>query len=202
VNHFGFNHHVVGGLDDLDVVVVKGGQHRCTGRSAGDHRQTALTVAEIAALQAGQIDAFYSPEGAALARIESGELRLLLSLSDIYPKPYTAVVVWAASDLIDRNPDLVARFVTATLETVTYLQRHPSEASEFYTKRTGASKTDADRAIASLNHVLMSDGRGSGQDLVAAVAGNWRFMTEAGAVPAGVDVRVSELVDSRFLPQR
>jgi len=156
----------------------------------------------IAALQSGEIDAFYASEGAALARVDSGELRILLPFSDIYPQPYTAVVVWATSDLIQRNPDLVARFVKATLETVVYLQQHPSEASAFYSKRTGAPKAVADRVIGSLNHYLTADGRGSGQDLAAAVDGNWRFMTASGAVPAGIDVRIGEVVDDRFLPRR
>ena len=87
-------------------------------------------------------------------------------------------------------------------ETVAYLQQHPSEASAFYSKRTGAPKAVADRVIGSLNHYLTADGRGSGQDLAAAVAGNWRFMTASGAVPAGIDVRIGDVVDDRFLPRR
>ena len=47
VNHFAFNHHVIGGLHDLDVVVIERGQHRCAGRSTADHRQTALAVTKI-----------------------------------------------------------------------------------------------------------------------------------------------------------
>jgi NitT/TauT family transport system substrate-binding protein len=154
----------------------------------------------VAALKLGKVEAFYSAEGAALALVDSGDLRLLLPLSDIYPKPYTAVVVWAADDLIARNPDLVARFVKATLESVAYLKDHPAYASDLYVKRTQASKAVADRAVASLNHVLTSSGRGSGQDLAAAVSGNWKFMTESGAVPAGVTVKMEEVVDAQFLP--
>jgi NitT/TauT family transport system substrate-binding protein len=156
----------------------------------------------VAALKSGQIDAFYSAEGAALTLVDSGELRLLLPLSDIYPRPYTAVVVWTIDDLIKDNADLVAKFVNATLETVEYLKAHPSYASSLYVKRTNAPKNVADKAVASLNQVLTSSGRGSGQDLVAAVAGNWQFITESGAVPADTAVKIEEVVDTRFLPQR
>lgn len=156
----------------------------------------------IAALKSGQIDAFYSAEGATLALVDSGSLRLLLPLCDIYPKPYTAVVVWTSDDLIQGNPDLVGRFVKATLETVAYLKDHPDYASDLYVKRTHAEKNVADKAVASLNHVLTSDGRGSGQDLSAAVSGNWKFMTESGAVPAGVSPKMEEVVDAHFLPHR
>jgi NitT/TauT family transport system substrate-binding protein len=154
----------------------------------------------VAALKSGQIDAFYSAEGAALTLVDSGDLRLILSLSDIYPKPYTAVVVWAADDLIDQDPDLVRRFVKATLEIVEYLKGHPNYASELYVKRTHAQKNVADKAVASLNQILSSSGRGSGQDLVAAVAGNWQFIIESGAVPAGTSVNLQEVVETKFLP--
>jgi NitT/TauT family transport system substrate-binding protein len=156
----------------------------------------------VAALKAGQVDAFYSAEGAALTLVDSGAVRLLLPLADIYPKPYTAVVVWATDDLIERNPDLVAKFVGATLEVVRHLKANPGYASELYVKRTNAPKQVADKAVASLNQILTPSGRGSGDDLIAAVAGNWQFITESGAVPAGTTVKMEEVVDARFLTHR
>jgi ABC-type nitrate/sulfonate/bicarbonate transport system substrate-binding protein len=158
-------------------------------------------ASNVAALKSGQIDAFYSAEGAALTLVDSGAVRLLLSLADIYPKPYTAVVVWATDDLIERNPDLVTKFVGATLEVVQYLKSNPGYASELYVKRTNAPKDVADKAVASLNKILMPSGRGSGDDLVAAVTGNWQFITESGAVPIGTVVNIGEAVDTRFLPR-
>lgn len=156
----------------------------------------------VAALKSGQIDAFYSAEGAALALVDSGDLRLLLPLRDIYPNPYTAVVVWTTDDMIQENPDLVARFVKATLDIVAYLKDHPGYASDLYVKRTHAEKLVANKAVASLNHVLTAEGRGSGEDLVAAVAGNWKFMIESGAVPTGVNPKMEEVVDAHFLQRR
>lgn len=156
----------------------------------------------VAALKSGQIDALYSAEGAALTLIDSGDLRLVLPLADIYPKPYTAVVIWAADDLIAKNPDLVGRFVKATLEIVGYLKANPGYASELYIKRTNAQQNVADKAVASLNHILTAGGRGSGEDLAAAVSGNWQFIVESGAVPANTVVKIEEVVDARFLPRQ
>jgi len=34
------------------------------------------------------------------------------------------------------------------------------------------------------------------------VAGNWKFMTESGAVPASTVVNIQDVVDARFLPRR
>ena len=154
----------------------------------------------VAALKAGQIDALYSAEGSALTLIDFGELRLVLPLAKIYPKPYTAVVIWAADDLIAQNPDLVGKFVMSTLEIVGYLKANPDYASELYIKRTKAAKNVADKAVASLNQILTAGGRGSGQDLAAAVSGNWQFIIEFGAVPANTVVKIEEVVDARFLP--
>ena len=136
----------------------------------------------LAALKAGQIDAFYSSEGAALTLVDIGEVRQILQLADIYPKPYTAVVVWGTDDLISGNPDLVAKFVGATLETVEFLKTHAEYAIGLYVKRTGAPRNVAAKAVASLNQILSPSGRGSGHDLVAAVKGNWQFIVDSGAV--------------------
>jgi NitT/TauT family transport system substrate-binding protein len=156
----------------------------------------------IAAVKSGQIAAFYSSEGVTLTRVGPGELRVLVPLSDLYPRPYTAVVVWATEDLIAENPDLVKRFVAATLEAAQYLKDHPIYASDRYTKLTNAPKALADQVAARLAQGLSPDGRGNGGDLVAAVAGNWKFMTDSGAVPATTRVNIEDVVDARFLPSR
>jgi ABC-type nitrate/sulfonate/bicarbonate transport system substrate-binding protein len=154
----------------------------------------------VAALKSGQVDALYSAEGAALTLVDAGDLRLILPLAEIYPKPYTAVVIWAADEMIVQNPDLVRRFVKATLEIVGYLKANPGHARELYIKRTNAQQSVAAKAVASLNHILTAGGRGSGKDLTAAVSGNWQFIVESGAVPPNTVVKIEEVVDARFLP--
>ena len=92
--------------------------------------------------------------------------------------------------------------MTAVLEIVLYLKTHPDYASELYVKRTDAAKGVADKAVASLNHILTSEGCGSGHDLVAAVAGNWKFITQSGAALDGISMDINDVVDARFLPSR
>jgi len=53
-----------------------------------------------------------------------------------------------------------------------------------------------------LNHTLTSEGRGSGQDLVAAMAGNWQFITESSAARADISVDINDVVDAKFLSAR
>jgi NitT/TauT family transport system substrate-binding protein len=156
----------------------------------------------LAALKEGKIDAFYSAEGAALSLVDSGELRMLVRLSELYPNPYATTVVWATDDLIQQQPDLVRRFVDATLETVGYLQSNPGRASDLYVNQTHAPKELAERAVTELNRHLTATGLGSGQDLKAAVAGSWQFTKQSGAVPAQTTVKIEEAVDARFVPHR
>lgn len=69
-------------------------------------------------------------------------------MRDVLPKQYVSVVVFATDDLIEQNPDLVRRFVKATLETAKYLKENPGCASELCIKKTNAPKDLADDAIA------------------------------------------------------
>ena len=161
---------------------------------------TGNLASSVAALNDGKVDAFYSAEGAALGLVASGDLKIAVRLADVYPKPYTAVVVWATDDLIRDHPGVVRGFVAGTLQAVTYLQRNPLAASELYAKRTGAGKALSDKAVAELNEYLTATGRGSGSDLLAAVEGNWRFTKDSGSVPADTAIRIEDAVDSRFLP--
>jgi ABC-type nitrate/sulfonate/bicarbonate transport system substrate-binding protein len=153
-----------------------------------------------AALKAGAVDAIYSAEGAALTLVDSGLLKILVPLPDVYPRPYTAVVVWATDDLIEQRPDTVKRFVKTILEAVRYLKENPDRAIDLYIAKTNAPRSLAARAVTELNKFLMPDGRGSGRDLVSAVGGNWQFTKDSGAIPAGTAVNVQQAVDARFLP--
>jgi ABC-type nitrate/sulfonate/bicarbonate transport system substrate-binding protein len=83
----------------------------------------------VVSLKLGKIDAFMSPDGAPLRLVDSGELRILLRMADVIPKPWAGLVVLATEDLIQQNPDLVRKFVKATLETVKYLKDNPRYAS-------------------------------------------------------------------------
>jgi NitT/TauT family transport system substrate-binding protein len=154
----------------------------------------------LAALKSGQIDAFYSAEGAAAALVDAGEIRVLMPLADVYPKPYTAVVIWATDDLIRDDPALVREFVRGTLESVKYVKENGAHAADLLATKKNVPKSVASRIVAELDKVLTSSGRGSGQDLVAAVAGNWRFTQESDAVAADTALDVNDAVDARFLP--
>ncbi|MCK6685798.1 MAG: ABC transporter substrate-binding protein [Thermoanaerobaculia bacterium] len=154
----------------------------------------------LAALKAGTVDAIYASEGTPLTLVDSGELTVLVGLRDVYPRPYTAVVVWATDDLIAHKPDTVRRFVKALLEAVRYSKEHSDEAIALYMKKTNAPPNVASRVVRELNTFFISNGKGSGDSLPDAVAGCWQFTKASGAIPPETTVSIAEAVDPRFLP--
>ena len=153
----------------------------------------------IAALKTGRIDAFIygTPNGVALLLVDSGEFRVALEMRDVLPKPFVSIVAYATDDMIEQNPELVRKFVNATLEIVKYLKENPDYASELYSKRTGAPRDLSDKAISQLDWA--PDGRGSGVDLAVAVTNVWQYNAESGAIPASVKGKIEEVVSTRFL---
>lgn len=154
----------------------------------------------IAALKTGRIDAFMpgSPNAVALLLVDSGELRILVHMREVLPKPFVTLVVFATEDLIDQKPELVNRFVRATLETAKYLEDNSGYAVDLYSKRTGAPKDLSQKAISQLNWT--PNGRGSGADLPTAVMNVYQYNLQSGAFPPNLQVKIEETVSTRFLP--
>lgn len=163
-----------------------------------DHVLVGNITNRIVALKLGKIDAFFAAEGAPLRLLDSGELRVLLRVSDLQPKPIVNNVVWATEHLMESDPDLVRRFVKATLETVNYLAENPSYAAEIYARRANAPRDLADKVVSQL--IYSPSGQGEGGDLFAGVANHWQFNKDSGAVPANINVKIEDAVDVRFLP--
>jgi NitT/TauT family transport system substrate-binding protein len=152
----------------------------------------------VVALKLGRVDAIVVGTIAIQRLVDSRELRILAEFSDFAPKPWVQIVVWATDDLIQQNPDLVKRFVKATLESVKYLNDNPSYAADLYIKRTNAPADLANKVPSQTDWT--PNGRGSGQDLIAALKNMWQYNKDVGAIPANSSLKVEDAVDVRFLP--
>ena len=153
---------------------------------------------QVVGLKLGRIDAVFSCDGALLRLADSGEIRILITSADYLNRPFTALSLFATEDMIKQNPDLVRRFVKAWLESVKYLEENPNYAVDLYVKKTNAPRDLAEKVVSQITWA--PSGRGSGQDLVAAVANVWQFHKDTGAVSANINVKIEEVVDTRFLP--
>ncbi len=150
----------------------------------------------IAALRQGSIDAIITADARALTLVDQGELRVILRGADYQPSPTLNNCLWATEDLIRRNPVLVQTFVKATLETVAHLKENPHYASQLITKRTSMSADLAAKVAAQIDWTPSGK---PGGDLVAAAKNFWQFVKDTGAAPAGTDIGIGEVVDTRFL---
>jgi NitT/TauT family transport system substrate-binding protein len=151
----------------------------------------------LVALREGRVDAFTSSDPAVLRLVDSGELRILAFVSDVVPRPHSSFVIWAADDIIQKNPDLVKKFVKAALDTVKHLRENPSYAAELYVKRTNATRDLAEKALSQLDWTP----RMGGAELSTVVRNSWQYASDYGAIPSNIiPVKVEIAVDSRFLP--
>lgn len=152
----------------------------------------------ISALMEGRIDAIITAEARALALVDRGELRVVMKVADHRPSPELNNALWATEDMIRRDPDLVKRFVNTTLETVRYLKDNPQYAAGLITKRTNMAADVANKVVSQFDWT--PSGRPGG-DLLMATANYWQVLKQTGAVPANSELKIEDVVDSRFLPR-
>ncbi len=90
----------------------------------------------IAALQAGQVEGFVISASVGHQLQRKGEGRLLLRFGDYIGKFYTHVL-FASNRIIEKNPDLVKRFVQGWSDTVKYMKENKADTVRLAKKVTG-----------------------------------------------------------------
>jgi NitT/TauT family transport system substrate-binding protein len=90
----------------------------------------------IAALQAGQMEGFVMSASVGHQLQRKGEGRLLLRFGDYIGKFYTHVL-FASNRIIEKNPDLVKRFVQGWSDTVKYMKENKADTVRLAKKVTG-----------------------------------------------------------------
>ena len=157
---------------------------------------TGNATQNLVALKVGRVDAFFSPSVSILQLVDTGELRVLLRMADILPKPFVSADLWATDDLIAQNPDLVKRFVKATLETIKYLKENPSYAADLVVKKSGASKELAMKTVGQLDWTPSI----SRVDLMKGITNMSEFAKEIGEVGIDANLKIEDAVNVSFLP--
>jgi NitT/TauT family transport system substrate-binding protein len=90
----------------------------------------------IAALHAGQVEGFVISASVGHQLQRKGEGRLLLRFGDYIGKFYTHVL-FASNRIIEKNPDLVKRFVQGWSDTVKYMKENKADTVRLAKKVTG-----------------------------------------------------------------
>jgi NitT/TauT family transport system substrate-binding protein len=82
---------------------------------------------QVAALQAGRVDAIFVVEPFQQAAVAAGARKIASSYVDAAPN-LTVAMYFTSTQLINSNPDLVKRFTEAMKESLAYADSHPDEA--------------------------------------------------------------------------
>jgi NitT/TauT family transport system substrate-binding protein len=93
---------------------------------------------QVAALQAGRVDAIFVVEPFQQAAVAAGARKIASSYVDAAPN-LTVAMYFTSKQLAGSNPDLVKRFTAAMKESLAYADSHPDEARDVlatYTKIT------------------------------------------------------------------
>jgi NitT/TauT family transport system substrate-binding protein len=89
-----------------------------------------LTTAGDVALRTNKVDAAVMAPPATYVAIVNGDLRAILSLETALP-PAVFQGIGATQDVIDKRPDVLKRWISATSKTVDYMQTHEAWTLEF-----------------------------------------------------------------------
>jgi NitT/TauT family transport system substrate-binding protein len=148
---------------------------------------------EIASLKTHAVDAFVDSPAIGYALETQGSGRLLFTCSD-YVHDLQVFMIYAATPLVQQNPDAIRRFLQGWLEAVHYMGGHKDETVEIARKITGFSKPVEEREYDLLMPHFSTDGKFD-QKALAATARSFVDLKLLDQVPD-----VSKLYTERFLP--
>jgi ABC-type nitrate/sulfonate/bicarbonate transport system substrate-binding protein len=206
----GYDHvlrHVGLSLDDVELVDLpvaerylpsNGESH--SGSLFGAFTNRRIQSAEVLALIRGEVDAIYvaggrGPDLEALVGVDvvfdiSGQEDPLLKINNITPATLTV-----SGKLLDERPDLVTRYVAATLRAARWAVDHPVETRRIIAHEVGIAEDFVLPGYPREVHANLEPSLDV--DLVAAIESQQRFLLEHGYIANGFDVR--EWIDERPL---
>jgi len=98
--------------------------------------------AMVNALITGQIDAAAMPEHYATLAVTRGNCSILVRSQDLWPNmPGSFLVV--KRELLEKDPDLVARLIRVTARATEFIREHPEEAAQIVADRLGITVEEA-----------------------------------------------------------
>lgn len=165
----------------------------------GTGKSNSLFRAEVKALLEGKVDAIYSNHGRSIALEAEGAVKVIEDLGK-YPdwtlqvanSPYTITV---NSDLAEKHPEIVVAYLRAALKAGTWINNHPSEAGEIFTKVTSfPCGACAAKELQEYDLVPKLSGKN-----IAGLEVEKKFLLEHGYIKNDFDVR--EWVDTSFLEE-
>jgi NitT/TauT family transport system substrate-binding protein len=169
------------------------------GWSADDIKRVAVgdTLARIAALRAGNVDAAVIDIAAAFDLEERGQVKVLLNFGSV-TKNFQNQIIYATDQTIATKPDAVRRFVKSWFETVSHARGHKAATVAFDQEALGVRASVAAKVYDELmpSNFFSSNGVIAPQTLAAMS----KSFVDLKLLPEEVDL--SRFVTDRFLPEK
>lgn len=140
------------GIDSKDVEWVEvtatdaiSGREGCGSVWSANSDATAAFGDEVDVLRAGTVDAIYMSGGRVGSVLATGAVRSICDL-DTHPDPFVRVnncdpaVITVSGVLAREHPDLVVRYLEATLQGAAWARQHPDETVTILAKETFATE--------------------------------------------------------------
>jgi ABC-type nitrate/sulfonate/bicarbonate transport system substrate-binding protein len=206
----GYDHvlrHVGLGLDDVELVdlpvaerYLPSNAESHSGSLFGAFTNRRIQSAEVVALIRGEVDAIYvaggrGPDLEALLGVDvifdiAGQDDPALKINNITPATLTV-----SGKLLDDRPDLVTRYVAATIRSARWAVDHPVQTRRIIAHEVGIAEDFVLPGYPRDIHANLEPSLDD--DLVEAIESQQRFLLEQGYIEAGFDVR--EWIDERPL---
>jgi NitT/TauT family transport system substrate-binding protein len=148
---------------------------------------------QVAALKTHQVDGMMSSTEQGYAFEENGQGRIIVTMNK-YAPVFIAHVVEAQKSLVERNPDLVGRFLKAYFATIAFVKTHKDIDVAIASKVLGSSRAVESRTYDAQVSMLLDDGRFD-PAAIEVIKDSFIEMGQLTERP-----RTEQLLTTRFLP--
>jgi NitT/TauT family transport system substrate-binding protein len=148
---------------------------------------------QVAALKTHQVDGMMSSTEQGYAFEETGQGRIIVTMNK-YAPVFIAHVIEAQKSLVEKNPDLVERFLKAYFATIAFIKTHKDVDVAIASKVLGSSLAVESRTYDAQVSMLLDDGRFD-PAAIEVIKDSFIEMGQLGQRPS-----TDQLLTTRFVP--
>jgi ABC-type nitrate/sulfonate/bicarbonate transport system substrate-binding protein len=169
-----------------------GGSDATSGSLFGARSGRRIQAGELIALIRGEVDAIFTHGARGVDNVALLDAHVVLDITQLTERSLrignsqpNALTV--SGELLERRPDLVARYLAATLRSARWAADHADETQRIIAREVGFAEEWVPTAYPGGIHATLTPSLD--EDLVVAIESQKDFLLEQGFIPADFDVR-------------